>query len=79
GVEGPEVEVSAPGGSGGLVSLVSGPVLISAPMPAFYEYGKESFEWQLVVRAVKRADLLALLSLVDTSMWRFDLEPPSLL
>jgi primosomal protein N' (replication factor Y) len=62
-----------------LVASAGSGVLVSAPCPSFYEYGKGSFEWQLVVRAARRADLMTVLARVDTGKWRFDLDPPSLL
>ena len=54
-------------------------IQVLGPTPAFYERSRDSYRWQLVVKSPKRANLVALLSLVPSSHWQFELDPVSLL
>lgn len=54
-------------------------VTILGPTPAFYERAGDTYRWQLIVKASRRADLLAVLSHIPTAHWQYELDPISLL
>ncbi|HET8690409.1 MAG TPA: primosomal protein N' [Candidatus Saccharimonadales bacterium] len=49
------------------------------PAPAFYERQRDTYRWQIIVKAKKRADLLKLTEQVPAAKWQIDLDPTSLL
>ena len=49
------------------------------PTPAFYERVRDSYRWQLIVKAKKRADLAELIELIPPTHWQYELDPVSLL
>ncbi|HET7630626.1 MAG TPA: primosomal protein N' [Candidatus Saccharimonadales bacterium] len=49
------------------------------PAPAFYERQRDTYRWQIIVKAKRRADLLKLAEQVPTTKWQLDLDPTSLL
>ncbi len=54
-------------------------VEILGPTPAFYERQHDTYRWQLLVKAQKRAQLLELLPHVPPTHWQTELDPVSLL
>lgn len=54
-------------------------VVLLGPTPAFYERTRRGYRWQLVVRSIKRQDLVDLLPHVPTTHWQYELDPVSLL
>jgi primosomal protein N' (replication factor Y) len=54
-------------------------VQLLGPTPAFYERQGDSFRWQIVLKAQKRADLVTLLRHLPPTHWQFELDPTSLL
>jgi len=54
-------------------------VEILGPTPAFYERQGDTFRWQLVLKAPKRAQLLEALQYLPPQHWQFELDPISLL
>lgn len=54
-------------------------VQVLGPTPAFYERQHDTYRWQLVVKASKRAYLLDVLQSVPPTHWQTDLDPLSLL
>lgn len=54
-------------------------VEILGPTPAFYERQRDTYRWQLVLKANKRSRLIDALQYVPTSHWQFELDPTSLL
>lgn len=54
-------------------------VQILGPTPAFYERVRDTYRWQLVIKASKRQDLINLLAYVPKTHWQFELDPTSLL
>lgn len=54
-------------------------VTILGPTPAFYERQADTYRWQLVVKAPKRAYLIELLEHLPPTHWQYELDPISLL
>jgi primosomal protein N' (replication factor Y) len=54
-------------------------VHILGPTPAFYERGRDSYHWQLVLKSPKREYLIKALDLVPPTHWQSELDPSSLL
>ncbi len=54
-------------------------VHILGPTPAFYERGRDSYRWQLVLKSPKREYLTEALQLVPPTHWQSELDPSSLL
>lgn len=54
-------------------------IQILGPTPAFYERQHDTYRWQLVIKASKRANLLEVLKSVPPTHWQADLDPLSLL
>lgn len=54
-------------------------VHILGPTPAFYERGRDSYRWQLVLKSPKREYLVKALELVPPTHWQSELDPSSLL
>ena len=54
-------------------------VKILGPTPAFYERQHDTYRWQLVLKAPKRAQLLEALAHLPTHHWQYELDPLSLL
>lgn len=52
---------------------------ILGPTPAFYERGRDSYRWQLVVKSPKREHLIQALALLPPAHWQAELDPSSLL
>lgn len=49
------------------------------PTPAFYERVRDTYRWQIIVKATTRSDLVGLLAYVPTARWQYELDPISLL
>jgi primosomal protein N' (replication factor Y) len=54
-------------------------VHILGPTPAFYERGRDSYRWQLILKSPKREYLTEILRLVPPTHWQSELDPASLL
>ncbi|AHB42364.1 primosome assembly protein PriA [Candidatus Saccharibacteria bacterium RAAC3_TM7_1] len=54
-------------------------VEILGPAPAFYERQGDTYRWQLILKAPKRAQLLEVLQYLPPQHWQFELDPISLL
>ncbi len=54
-------------------------VEILGPTPAFYERQRDTYRWQLVLKANRRSYLIDALQYVPSSHWQFELDPTSLL
>ncbi|HET6622542.1 MAG TPA: primosomal protein N', partial [Candidatus Saccharimonadales bacterium] len=52
---------------------------IFGPAPAFYERQRDTYRWQILIKAKRRADLVQLASQVPAGKWQIDLDPTSLL
>ena len=54
-------------------------VHLLGPTPAFYERGRDSYRWQLVLKSPKRDHLTKALALLPPTHWQAELDPSSLL
>lgn len=54
-------------------------VQILGPTPAFYERQHDTYRWQLVLKAPRRAALTEALQYIPSAHWQFELDPMSLL
>jgi len=54
-------------------------VRLLGPTPAFYERGRDSYRWQLILKSPKREYLIDALQFVPPAHWQSELDPPSLL
>jgi len=54
-------------------------VHLLGPTPAFYERGRDSYRWQLILKSPKREYLTDALQFVPPTHWQSELDPPSLL
>lgn len=54
-------------------------VEILGPTPAFYERQRDTYRWQLVVKAKQRKDLVAIVETLPSANWQFEIDPISLL
>ncbi len=54
-------------------------VELLGPTPAFYERVRDTYRWQIVVKAHKRQALIECLDSLPPSHWQFELDPMSLL
>jgi len=54
-------------------------VSILGPTPAFHERLRDTYRWQLVIKAAQRRDLLAVIADVPAKHWQVDIDPQSLL
>lgn len=54
-------------------------VEILGPTPAFYERQANTYRWQLVLKSIKRSDLIAAMHHVPPTHWQSELDPVSLL
>ncbi len=54
-------------------------VEILGPTPSFYERQRDTYRWQLTLKAPKRSELTALLQYLPPTHWQFELDPTSLL
>ncbi|MFY9228420.1 MAG: primosomal protein N' [Candidatus Microsaccharimonas sp.] len=54
-------------------------VHLLGPTPAFYERGRDSYRWQLVLKSPKREYLISALSHLPPTHWQSELDPASLL
>lgn len=55
-------------------------IIISPAMPAFHERSNTGFNWQIVIKAKHRKDLLTLFDSLDKNPYlRYDFDPPTLL
>jgi primosomal protein N' (replication factor Y) len=52
---------------------------VLGPTPAFYERVRDTYRWQLVVKAQSRQELLKALSHLPPKNWQYELDPLSLL
>jgi primosomal protein N' (replication factor Y) len=53
-------------------------VRVEGPAPAFYERFQNKYQWQLVVKAVDRAELLKIIAALPAN-WSYDIDPLDLL
>ena len=53
-------------------------VLVEGPAPSFYERSNGQYEWQLIVKAKTRKNLLQIVELLPAN-WQYDLDPINLL
>lgn len=54
-------------------------VHLLGPTPAFYERGRDSYRWQLILKSPKREYLVDALQFVPPTHWQSELDPASLL
>ena len=54
-------------------------VEVLGPTPCFYERQRDTYRWQLLVKAPRRQDLLDILQYVPPTHWQKELDPLSLL
>ena len=54
-------------------------IKILGPAPAFYEYIRGTYRWQIVIRAADRESLVAIAKKVPQARWHVELDPVSLL
>lgn len=54
-------------------------VKILGPAPAFYEHIRNTYRWQIVIRATNRESLIAITKKVPPAKWQVELDPVSLL
>lgn len=52
---------------------------ILGPTPAFYERQRDTYRWQIVIKAKQRQQLLDALAFVPVTHWQYELDPVSLL
>lgn len=52
---------------------------IDGPTPAFHEKSAGKFEWQLIVKASQRSQLLSVIAQLPKSGWTYDIDPINLL
>jgi primosomal protein N' (replication factor Y) len=62
-----------------LRDAVHSDVRILGPTPAFYERGRDSYRWQLVLKSPKREHLVDALAHLPPAYWQAELDPSSLL
>jgi primosomal protein N' (replication factor Y) len=55
------------------------PVRIEGPAPAFHEKAAGKYQWQLIVKAKRRQDLLDIIAALPSSGWSYDIDPINLL
>jgi primosomal protein N' (replication factor Y) len=53
-------------------------VIISGPAPSFHEKHGSKFEWQLIIKAKRRPELLKIIALLPSG-WSYDIDPNNLL
>jgi len=53
-------------------------VRIEGPAPSFYERVQNKFQWQLIVKAKERAELLGIIDHLPSN-WSYDIDPIDLL
>ncbi|MEO6513290.1 MAG: primosomal protein N' [Candidatus Saccharimonadales bacterium] len=56
-----------------------GGIIIEGPAPSFHEKQAGKYEWQLVVKAKRRAALLEVIHDLPSSGWSYDIDPINLL
>lgn len=61
------------------ISKIFPQLTIIGPAPAFYERKGLLYNWQLVIKAKKRSELLEVVSLIPAQHWQYDLDADSLL
>ncbi len=54
-------------------------ISVLGPTPSFYERQADTYRWQVVVKATRRADLLEALNHLPETHWQYELDPISLL
>lgn len=52
---------------------------VLGPTPAFYERVRDTYRWQLVIKAASRQELLRTLAHIPPKNWQYELDPLSLL
>lgn len=52
---------------------------VLGPTPSFYERQRDTYRWQLVVKAKHRSHLIEVLQHVPSTHWQFELDPSTLL
>jgi primosomal protein N' (replication factor Y) len=57
----------------------SSKIQLLGPAPAFYERQRDSYRWQIIVRASSRAALAKLAEIVPPAKWQAELDPNSLI
>jgi primosomal protein N' (replication factor Y) len=53
-------------------------VRVEGPAPSFYEKFQNKYQWQLIIKAVDRTDLLTIIATLPAN-WSYDLDPSDLL
>jgi primosomal protein N' len=53
-------------------------IRIEGPAPSFHEKINEQYEWQIIVKAKKRSELIGVISDLPPN-WQFDIDPMNLL
>lgn len=54
------------------------PIIVEGPSPAFYEKQAGKYQWQAVVKAKQRSQLIAAIGLLPAN-WSYDIDPSNLL
>ncbi|HVC36656.1 MAG TPA: primosomal protein N' [Candidatus Dormibacteraeota bacterium] len=54
-------------------------VKIEGPAAAFHEKFQNKYQWQLVIKAKERSQLIAVIGLLPSSSWSYDIDPVDLL
>ncbi|HET9174681.1 MAG TPA: primosomal protein N' [Candidatus Saccharimonadales bacterium] len=54
-------------------------VRIEGPAPSFYEKFQNKYQWQLVIKANERSQLLKVINILPKSNWSYDIDPINLL
>lgn len=54
-------------------------IRIEGPAPAFHEKFQNKHQWQLIIKATDRAELLKVIALLPKSGWTYDIDPLNLL
>ncbi|HSW36883.1 MAG TPA: primosomal protein N' [Candidatus Saccharimonadales bacterium] len=54
-------------------------VKIEGPAPAFHEKFQAKYQWQLVIKARERSELLKVIQLLPTNTWSYNIDPVDLL
>jgi primosomal protein N' len=53
-------------------------IIIEGPTPAFHEKAQDKYQWQLVVKAKDRGQLLKVIAMLPSG-WSYDIDPMNLL
>jgi primosomal protein N' (replication factor Y) len=55
------------------------PVRIEGPAPAFHEKAGGKYQWQIIIKAKQRSNLLQIIKELPRSGWTYDIDPTNLL